>query len=254
MEDAERIFARVIEVDPNLPGTERAPRPIPTATMLDPFRTAILAGMDLDTKGQGDGIKATIRAIDAIPGRAGQQTRQQALQLPYAGYMVTRDTTFIGVIRRWGGRDPVPSVLALAAIEAGDTVSARRIAQQFPRADTTGLVSNPQNETMVMIEAEVLTRIGDLAGALATLERMNPRDFSPVNLDPRWAFYPRALLERAALHEQLGEPERADSLYSQAIELWKDADAKGRPLLDAARQRLATLRDRPKTVPLGRKR
>ena len=103
-----------------------------------------------------------------------------------------------------------------------------------------------------MIEAEVLTRIGDLRGALATLERMNPKDFSPLNLDPRWAFYPRMLIERGELHERLGEPERADSLYRQAIELWKNADAKGQPLVEAARQRLSALQDRPKSAPIKR--
>ena len=46
------IQARVIEVDPNLPGTERAPRPIKTAMMLriPPFRApnaAIFVAADM---------------------------------------------------------------------------------------------------------------------------------------------------------------------------------------------------------------
>ena len=245
MADAEAMLARVIEVDPNLPGTERAPRPIPTAMMLSSFRTAVMAGADLETTGADTEIRPMVKQLEAIPGPPGEQTRQQSVQIAFAGYMLTRDTTYFGVIRRWAKREPPPAFLSLAAIEAGDTATAARIARQFRRGDTTGLITSPESESLTMFEAEVLARIGDLRGALATLERMNPKDFVPTNLDPRWAFYPRALVERGALHERLGEPERADSLYSQAIALWTDADAKGQSLVETARRRLAALRDAP---------
>jgi tetratricopeptide (TPR) repeat protein len=146
----------------------------------------------------------------------------------------------------------VPALLGLAAIERGDTAAAAKIAQGFRRGDTTGLLSSPQSEVSGMIESEVLTRIGDLRGAIATLERLNPRDFSPINLDPRWAFYPRALLERAELHERLGEPDRAEALYKEAIALWANADAKGQRLVQAAQQRLDALVDAPARVPVKR--
>jgi serine/threonine-protein kinase len=250
--ELEQVFARVIEVDPHLPGTERAPRPVPSGTMLGPFRTVMIAGLDLDTKAAGAEIASTVKQIAAIPGRVGEQARQQSVQIAYAGYMVTRDTSYLGIIRRWSGREPVPSMLALAAIERGDTAEATRVAQQFRRGDTTGLVTSTQSETSGMIEGEVLTRIGDLRGALATYERMNPKDFSPINLDPRWAFYPRTLILRGDIHDRLGEPEAAARLYQEAIDLWKDADPKGQPLVDAARQRLSALQDRPKSVPIKR--
>ena len=248
--ELEAVFARVMAVDPNLPGTERAPRPIPTSTMLGPFKTVMVAGFDLDTKAAGADIASTVRQIEAIPGRAGDGMRQQSVQIAFAGFMVTRDTMYLGIIRRWSGREPPPALLGLAAIERGDTAGAAKIAQQYRRGDTTGLVSTPQSETTGMIEAEVLTRIGDLRGALATLERLNPKDFSPTNLDPRWAFYPRALIQRGDLHERLGEPDKAEALYRQAIELWKNADEKGQKLVDGARQRLAALNDAPARVPI----
>ena len=250
--ELDQVFDRVTAIQPSLPGTERAPRPIPTSTMLSPFRTLMASGLEPDTQAIGAHIARIMKEIEAIPGRAGEQARRQSVQIPYAGFMITRDTVYLGVIRRWSGQDPVPALVGLAAIERGDTAAAAKIAQGFRRGDTTGLLSSPQSEVSGMIESEVLTRIGDLRGAVATLERLNPKDFSPINLDPRWAFYPRALLQRAELHERLGEPDRAEALYKEAIALWANADAKGQRLVQAAQQRLDALVDAPARVPVKR--
>jgi tetratricopeptide (TPR) repeat protein len=249
MGDLVRVFERLFEVDPNLPGTQRSGRPVPTSVAFGPFRAALTAGMNTDTRNAAAEIRATVKELEAIPGPVGDQVRQQSAQIAYAGFMVSRDTFYLALIRKWSGRPPTPALLAVAALEAGDTAGAARIAQQFRGSDADG---SGQDAASEMIEGEVLTRLGELPRALATLERINPKNFAILDLDPRWAFYPRTLIQRGEIHERLGQPERADSLYSQAVELLKNADAEGRSVLESAQQHLAALRDRPKTVPLGR--
>ncbi|HUF26156.1 MAG TPA: hypothetical protein VMM18_04150 [Gemmatimonadaceae bacterium] len=48
-------------------------------------------------------------------------------------------------------------------------------------------------------------------------------------------------LRRAAIHERLGETERAAENYRRFIELWRDCDPGMRPALNGARRRLALL-------------
>ena len=248
--DAYRVFSMVEAVDPHLPGTERAQNPIPTSTMLGPFRSAVVAGLGLDPATSRRQIASNIRVIDTMPGPTGVMTRQQSVALPYAAYMMTRDTVHFATIRRWSGSDPPPALIALAAIEAGDTARAMTLASRFSRGDTAKLVDPAHQETSGIIEAEVLTRIGDTRGALATLESMDPAKFTVLGLDPRWVFYPRTLIQRGELHEQLGETALADSMYSRVLELWKDADELGQPLVRQAQGRLAALRDARASVPV----
>ena len=252
LNDVDQVLQRVQDVDPNLPGSDRSPRPFPTARLLGPYRAVLTAGLDVNEPQIRREIAAAAKELEAIPGKQGEQTRGQAIGIVYAGYMATRDASYLTMVRRWTGREPTRGYVALAAIEAGDTARAVSLASRFPRGDTVQRVQSDEEEISRHAEAEVLTRIGDFRGALATLEGMDPKTFSVINLDPRWALYPRTLLDRGELHERLGEREQADSMYSRVIALWKDADAKGRPLPDLARAKLAALRDAPATVPVRR--
>ena len=252
--DLEQTLARLSEADPTLPGTERSGRGVPTASVLGPFRAAMSAGLGEDEKATEAEIRSTIKQLEALPGDVGRDVRRQAVHIVYAAFMVTRDTTFLTTIQRWSGEKPTATLLALAAIEAGDTAGARRIAQQFPRGDTTAVITYNRDAGSRLVEAEVLMRLGDLRGALGSLETLDPKRFTAIDLDPNWAFYPRTLMQRADLHERLGEPDRAAALYTQVTELWKDADAKGQALVSLAQARLSALRDRPASVPVVRPR
>ena len=252
LEELDRVFARIAEVDPTVPGSERAPKPIRTMSMLSPVRAAIFTKLGLDARGAAAGIAASVKELDALPGRGGDQVRKQASQIAYAGFLLTRDTSYVSVIARWGGEQPSPAIMALAAIESGDTATARRIARQFRRGDTTGGVVPDHDPSGAFVEAEVLTRLGDFQGALATLSGVDPKRFNPLELDPRWALYVGALLDRGAVYERLGDPQRADSMYTRVLEVWKDADSKGEPVVEVARRRLADVRDAPDGAPIRR--
>jgi len=96
------------------------------------------------------------------------------------------------------------------------------------------------------IEAEVLTELGDLRGALATYEAISPARYSVFGLpDPRWPLYTRSFLARAKLYEELGERDKAETAYQRFLDMWKDADPRLEPQLQEARDGLSRLRDAP---------
>jgi hypothetical protein len=250
--EVDSVLKRLVEVEPNLPGSQRSGRPVPIMSILGPFRTAVFAGLEIDLPRARREVAATIKQLDAMEGPYADQARQQAMGTVYTGYMLTRDTSYLATIRRWSKNEPIPAVMALAALEAGDTARARTLAAQFPRGDTAKIVGSDQGSSAI-VEAEVLSRLGDARGALQTLEAIEPTDFNVLGLDPRWALYPRVLMQRAEIYERLGERARADSAYRRVLELWKGADAKGESILRVARTRRQALDDAPATVPLVRK-
>jgi hypothetical protein len=60
--------------------------------------------------------------------------------------------------------------------------------------------------------------------------------------------YPRSLLERGALYEQVGDRGKAAAAYERYLELMRDADPVLQPQLQLARTRLNALRDAPATA------
>jgi len=57
--------------------------------------------------------------------------------------------------------------------------------------------------------------------------------------------YPRSLIERGALYEQVGDKGKAAAAYERYVELMGDADGELRPQVQLARARLSALRDAP---------
>jgi tetratricopeptide (TPR) repeat protein len=163
----------------------------------------------------------------------------------------TRDPKYLDIIRRWSGRD-IPVVLqAVAALEAGDTAQAAKLVAQLPPPDSSRLVTPPESIEDPLTHANVLSAIGQRRDALAVLESLDPRRFGVLEVDPRWAMYPKSLLARGLLYEDLGDRARAIASYERYLELMRDADAALQPQLQLARARVRSLRDSP-AVPLTR--
>jgi hypothetical protein len=175
--------------------------------------------------------------------------------IAYTGFLATGDTAFMGAARRLTratGVTSFPELDALAALRRGDTATAAAAIRAFPApAPPTTLGLSGLRATA---RAEALTRSGDLRGALAWYEYLDPQRFSGVgHFETGIAGYAGSLLARAALHERLGEPARAAGAYTRFLALRRDADPAFAPQVAAARAALARVRDaRTTTVPVTR--
>jgi hypothetical protein len=101
----------------------------------------------------------------------------------------------------------------------------------------------------------VLAALGDLRGAVATYEAIDPSHLPLAQLfpDARWALYARSFLARGQLYEELGERDKARAAYERFLELWKTAEGDPRlePQLRMAREGLNRLKDTPQPVGPG---
>lgn len=84
--------------------------------------------------------------------------------------------------------------------------------------------------------AELLEERGDLEGALGYFE-----SFGQIPRLTEAVLYALAQPRIAAIHERLGNTERAVAHYETFIELWKECDPELRPQVEDARARLAAL-------------
>ncbi len=174
--------------------------------------------------------------------------------LPYIAYVLTEDPKYVEVIRRWSGREPPPVLQAMMALAARDTARAAQIAARMPPPDTARLISPPDQIDDPVSRAAVLAAVGQKRAALAVHESIDPSHFKVLGADPRWAMYPRSLLERGALYEQLGERAKAAGAYQKYLDIMRDADPLLRPQIQLARTRLTALRDAPSALAPGRPR
>jgi tetratricopeptide (TPR) repeat protein len=184
--------------------------------------------------------------LDKAEGAFGQQLRLQGSLFPYSAFVATGDTAFLSMYRRWAGESEVPVAFqAHRALALGDTATAVRLSAQFSGVDTTKLLASSAVAFAPFVEAEVLADIGNLRGAAAIYESLDPKNFVIQGLDPRWALYIRSFLARGQLYQQLGERQKAEAAYQRFIELWANAHSRLQPQVQAARAALSQLRDAP---------
>jgi tetratricopeptide (TPR) repeat protein len=180
-----------------------------------------------------------------MPDPAGAQARNQGWGLAYAAYIISEDPKYLDIIRRWRGSEPPRVLQALVALNAGDTAKAREIAAQIPPPDTARLITPPNEIDDPLSRASVLAALGQKRAAIQVLESVNPERFNILGTDTRWGMYPRSLLERGALYEQVGDRAKAADVYQRYLDLMRDADSALQPQLQLARTRLSALRDAP---------
>jgi serine/threonine-protein kinase len=245
LSDVDRVLGIAVAVDPIMPGSQRSPRPAPTTSMTAPMRLGArtLAGVG----GARDRrvIDSAIANIEAIPDPAGQHARRLGWPLAYSGYILTEDPKYVEIVRRWTGSEPPLILQALVALNGGDTARARDLAARIPPPDSTRLITPPEQLDDPLSRAAVLAAVGQKRAALVVHEAIDPREFSVLQPDMRWGMYPRSLLERGALYEQVGERAKATAAYERYLELMRDADTVLQPQIQLARTRLNALRDAP---------
>jgi tetratricopeptide (TPR) repeat protein len=245
LSDMDRVVGIVAAVDPIMPGTARSGRPAPTSSVTGPIRLGVRAMTGVGGTTDRRVLDSAIAGIEAIPEPGGTHARQRSWSLASAAYVLTDDPKYIDVVRRWSGREPPVVLQAMAALTAKDTAKARQLAARFPLPDTTRLISPPNQLEDPLSQAAVLAAIGDKRAALAVHESIDPARFKVLEPDLRWAMYPRSLLERGALYEQVGERAKAAAAYERYLELMRDADPALQPQIQLARTRLNSLRDAP---------
>jgi serine/threonine-protein kinase len=189
--------------------------------------------------------RATIAAVRVAEGRIEQviaaaadsdrsQIRNGAANAMVFAAATVGDTATVRSWDRYTGFDYSPEVAAWAAVNAGDQPRAARLLAAMPR-DTA------HSPVAIYARAQVLRALGRRPEALHTLARMDSADYGagPV-LNVYWVLRVRAVGERAALAEALGDTASARRDYATFITWWKDAD----PPLSAERDRAAAaLRD-----------
>ncbi len=177
------------------------------------------------------------------------QVKMQSIGIPYAAYLATGDTSFAVVAMRWGKESnrPLIEFEARLALDRGDTAAARAIARTFRSPDSLGNATLSMAGLRVATQADIRQRLGDLRGAVATYEAMNPRNFQMSFAEPGTAIYARSFLVRGKLYEQLNDPASAIRSYEQFIVWWSGADASLQGELREARAAVQRLRDRTST-------
>jgi tetratricopeptide (TPR) repeat protein len=192
-------------------------------------------------------IDSGMRALDRMAAPIGPQVRQFSTPTLYIAYLATREARYLDALRRWraegGAAQPWAELYALEALARGDTAAARAQAALFPAPDSMRAAGGQLAPMRWIARAEVLEALGDVRGAVAMYDVLEPRRFSGSGpLDPGFALYSRSYLDRGRLLEQLGERDRAAEAYERFLELWHDADPALEPQKQEAREGLERVR------------
>jgi tetratricopeptide (TPR) repeat protein len=194
-------------------------------------------------------LLATTREMDADSSGFGNQVRNGSQSIPYLAFLLTRDTTFLGFVKKWTNAREFGELDALAALSRGDTATARRLAEAFPSPDS---LRNPRTRfgyggMRSVARAEVLTAIGQPRRAAETFDATSVERINQNGLaEPGYPIWVRTWMARARLWAQLDERDKAIAAYEEFIRRWKDADGSAAEEVAQARKELAQLRDPPK--------
>ena len=180
-------------------------------------------------------------------GAKGTIARQQFATPLYLAYLASREPRYADAMGAWAAwMKDLPEINALRAITAGDSAKARAIAADFPEPDTTRAKENGITVARWVARAQALEELGDLPGAIAMYEVIEPRHISQWGrVDVALPLYARTLLARGRVYEELGEREKAANAYRDFLETWRDADPELEPQKEEARAGLARLGDAP---------
>lgn len=235
---------------------------VPTQYAAAFFVMGIRMGMGLPvTDAEKKNLLRGIQGMESGDSPMLQQIRNQSISIPYAAYLATRDTLFAAAARRWiqqpgatSSSLQLPELTALAALRRGDTARAAQLVKEFPSVDSVKKSAIGMAGMRLFARAEAAAGVGDLRTAIGMYEAIDPKRFTSIGIvEPGFSTYVRSFLERARLYEKLGEPDKAITAYEEFTKRWDTADAPLQPQVTEARQAVARLKDKTKTVPVGPK-
>ncbi|MGQ0714751.1 MAG: protein kinase domain-containing protein [Gemmatimonadaceae bacterium] len=236
--DHARVLDYLERVEPRLPGANT-----PMRYITGMWRAMTQLALGMDSPAIRRTVDSSIAAIDRMPAGIAGNVQGQSRGLAYAAYFTTRDTAYIGPLRRWGSKRLPPEIDALMALEAGDTTRAEQLAAGFRHPDSLGVLSPSGAGLAQFVQAELMARLGDLRRAVSIYESFDREDIGVGGVDPRWPLFARSFLARAQLYEQLGDPQKAIAAYERFMELWREASPALQAQVRLAREGVARLKD-----------
>jgi TolB-like protein len=152
------------------------------------------------------------------------------------------DPSPLNELQALGGGPTPPELLALEAIERGDSAEARRQLTLPDSATGEKYWGRPQwGGYKYMIAANAWRELGDDRRALQALEIFQTDQLSTGGVDIRWLLAGQARFLRGEIYEHQGKRDLAREEYRQALAQWDDADPLLGPLVDRVKTRLAGL-------------
>jgi tetratricopeptide (TPR) repeat protein len=168
-----------------------------------------------------------------------------------AGFLATRDTsTLANFLARVDtiGSSTWHVADAQLALARRDTARARmRVARHYEKPEG-GELTGEQGMVRVYAWGDLLARLGDARAAIGA--------FAKLDTNPQRAQHPglivRSYAERGALHQQLGEREKAIEFYEKFIAAWQHADPNLQREVDRAKQAVQAVKTGGRPVTPGR--
>jgi tetratricopeptide (TPR) repeat protein len=158
-----------------------------------------------------------------------------------AGYLVGRDTTFLTSFlslvdtarsATWRVTD------AQLALARGDTVRARMRVDRHYRQAAPGEFTGEQGIIRAFAWGDLLARLGERRLAIEAFARLDSSDQRILHA----GYLVRSWAERGALYQALGDAPRAIEHYEKFVAAWERADTTLQPMVDRARDAVASLR------------
>jgi serine/threonine-protein kinase len=156
------------------------------------------------------------------------------------------DATPLNELQTLRGWAPPPGLMALIALQRGDSVEAKRLLQLPDSLNDKGSIEgySQWQGYRQMIAAHAWHELGDDERALAELRAFEPSRLSSTGFDVRWLLVGQARFLRGEIYERQGKRELARQQYEQVLAQWEDADPVLDPIVGAVKARLAELASR----------
>ena len=156
-------------------------------------------------------------------------------------YLATRDTTvlswFLARVDTTGS-STWRVAEALLALERRDTARARMRVDRHYRTPTNVEFAGETGMVRAYAWGDLLSRLNEPRLAIAAFARID----SAGERIQHPGLAVRALAELGALHQQLGERDRAIEYYERFIAAWRDADPRLQPMVEQARDAVQAIR------------
>jgi hypothetical protein len=155
-------------------------------------------------------------------------------------YLATRDTMLLREFRAavdTTGSSTWRLAEAHLSLARGDTAQTRNWVDRHFRRPSSAEFTGESGFIRAFAWGDLLSRLGESRLAIDAYTRLDSSDARIQH----GGFLVRSWAERGALHQRLGEKEKAVEFYERFIAAWEGADASLQPLVERAREAVRSL-------------